>query len=258
MRVGQRHTRINTFVVSLIELIRSAALKKLLDHQPQTAILLSTRPNPSAHDDHVSECEYYVESERVVSTDLLEEGDVVKVVRGMTIPVDGNIVHGSGEVNEALITGEAMPVNKSISDEVIGGTQLLEGVIHLRVRTVPENSVLQQIIKLVENAQMEKAPIQQMADKIAGVFALVVIAISISVFVLWTIILKYEFISRDILPANLSDFVIAFTFSISSLVVACPCAMGLATPTAIMVLHFSACTYIFCRLEQELVQRLEF
>jgi P-type Cu+ transporter len=195
------------------------------------------KPNPLTReiDGGDGECDYYVESERVISTDLLEENDLVKVVRGMTIPVDGEIVHGSGEVNEALITGEAMPVNKSINDEVIGGTQLLEGVLHVKVRTVPENSVLQQIIKLVENAQMEKAPIQQMADGIAGVFALVVIAISVFVFFLWLTLLKFDLVSREFLPPNLSDFVIAFTFSISSLVVACPCAMGLATPTAIMV-----------------------
>ena len=183
-------------------------------------------------------CDYFVESERVISTDLLEENDIVKVVRGMTIPVDGEIIHGAGEVNEALITGEAMPVNKSVHDDVIGGTQLQEGILHVRVRTVPECSVLQQIIKLVENAQMEKAPIQQMADQIAGVFALIVISISVVVFVLWLTLLKFEMISREYLPPNLSDFVIAFTFSISSLVVACPCAMGLATPAAIMVCYF--------------------
>lgn len=252
-----KHTRIMIVLIFYYNLsTRSVALKKLLDHQPLTAILLSTKPNPSAEDDRVGECDYYVESERIVSTDLLEEGDIVKVVRGMTIPVDGDIIHGSGEVNEALITGEAMPVNKSINDEVIGGTQLLEGIIHLRVRTVPENSVLQQIIKLVENAQMEKAPIQQTADKIAGVFALIVIAVSISVFILWFVLLKYHMVSREILPPNLSDFVIAFTFSISSLVVACPCAMGLATPTAIMVslFHFFSSSFFFFTNTIRLVQ----
>jgi P-type Cu+ transporter len=240
--------------ISASSLHRSVALEKLLDHQPATAILLSIKPNPSREghgqgqegkeldddgegeeDDGDDEDDYYVESERVISTDLLEENDIVKVVRGMTIPVDGEIIHGAGEVNEALITGEAMPVNKSVHDDVIGGTQLQEGVLHIKVRTVPEHSVLQQIIKLVENAQMEKAPIQQMADQIAGVFALIVISISLFVFVLWFTLLKFEIISREYLPPNLSDFVIAFTFSISSLVVACPCAMGLATPTAIMV-----------------------
>jgi Cu+-exporting ATPase len=207
----------------------SVALKKLMDHQPSTAILLTTKVDPK------NEFGYAVESERVISTDLLEENDIVKVVRGMTIPVDGEVIHGSGEVNEALITGEAMPVTKSVGDDVIGGTQLMEGILHIKVRTVPENSVLQQIIKLVENAQIQKAPIQQLADQIAGKFALVVMCISISVFFIWYLMLSWNLISREYLPPNLSDFVISFTFSISTLVVACPCAMGLATPTAIMV-----------------------
>ena len=207
------------------------ALKKLMDHQPKTAILLSIKSNDTL-DNLLS---YNVESERVVSTDLLEENDIVKVVRGMTIPVDGEVIHGAGEVNEALITGEAMPVTKTSGDDVIGGTQLLEGILHIKVRTIPENSVLQQIIKLVENAQMQKAPIQQTADQIAGKFALIVMIISILVFIIWYMLLTWNLISRQWLPKDLSDFVIAFTFSISTLVVACPCAMGLATPTAIMV-----------------------
>ena len=121
-------------------------------------------------------------------------------------------------------------------DDIIGGTQLLEGLLHIRVRGVTENSVLQQIIKLVENAQMQKAPIQQVADAIAGVFALVVIAIAILVFIVWTVLLASGEVPDSVLPVKESHFVVAFTFAISTLVVACPCAMGECPSVCLVVI----------------------
>jgi P-type Cu+ transporter len=109
---------------------------------------------------------------------------------------------------------------------LIGGTQLLEGLLHVRVRGSTETSVLHQIVKLVESAQMQKAPIQQVADAIAGVFAVVVICAAVFVFALWTWLFAYQIVDDSDLPIKESHFVVAFTFAISTLVVACPCAMG--------------------------------
>lgn len=216
----------------------SSALETLIGQQAKNAILLETRPidrSNSSSTEELKEGEYEVVSEREIPTDLIQHGDLLKVVRGMTCPADGIIVSGSGEMNEALITGEVFPVVKKIDDHVIGGAILKEGSIHFRVTEVGEKSVLHQIISLVENAQMQKAPIQQTADTIAGIFALVVTGIAFCVFFVWYGLLKFDIIERtpELYMAG-SDFVVAFTFAISTLVVACPCAMGLATPTAIM------------------------
>lgn len=121
-------------------------------------------------------------------------------------------------------------MSKACGDDVIGGTQLLEGLLHVKVRGATETSVLHQIIKLVESAQMQKAPIQQMADAIAGVFAVVVICAAIFVFVMWTWLFAYGIVDDTDLPVKESHFVVAFTFAISTLVVACPCAMGKLYP----------------------------
>jgi Cu+-exporting ATPase len=217
----------------------SSALETLIGQQAKNAILLETRPVDASKSQQATgdlkDGEYEVVGEREIPTELIQHGDLLKVVRGMTCPADGIIVSGSGEMNEALITGEVFPVVKNIDDHVIGGAILKEGMIHFRVTEVGEKSVLHQIISLVENAQMQKAPIQQTADKIAGVFALVVTGIAVCVFFVWYGLLKFEIIERtpELFLAG-SDFVVAFTFAISTLVVACPCAMGLATPTAIM------------------------
>jgi Cu+-exporting ATPase len=244
----------------------SDALKKLMEQKPKKAILLQVRhvdsgdtavnsdgeivvsyddidnidahlnqSNDSYTSSNNSERNYIVESEREVSTDLIEENDIVKVVRGMVIPADGEVIRGQGDAMEAMITGEPFPVHKKIGSSVIGGTQLLDGTLHIKVRTADGSSVLHQIIKLIEGAQMQKAPIQQLADNVAGKFALVVITCALLVFIIWEVILNYEMVSRTYFPEHVSNFYISFTFAVSTLVVACPCAMGLATPTAIMV-----------------------
>jgi Cu+-exporting ATPase len=128
-----------------------------------------------------------------------------------------------------------LPVNKTVGSAVIGGTVLQDGMLHVVVKASPENSMLQQIILLVEGAQMQKAPIQQVADTIAGVFTVIILTCAAVVFVLWMTLLKTDNVKENLIPEGMSDFNIAFTLAVSTLVVACPCAMGLATPTAIMV-----------------------
>lgn len=177
-----------------------------------------------------------------VSIQELEIGDVVIVRPGGKIPSDGIIIEGDTYIDESMITGEPIPVKKSVGDSVIGATINQLGVIKVKITKLGKDTFLSQIIKLVEEAQGSKVPIQELADRITGIFVPVVLLISLSVFILW---LVYPEIGRIILTKfspifpwiNLENNVIsqAISVMISTLVIACPCALGLATPTAIMV-----------------------
>ena len=151
----------------------------------------------------------------------LNIGDHVIIKPGESIPVDGNVVSGMSSVDESAITGESIPVEKNIGDKVIGGTFNNLGSIVVEVKALEEDTMLQQIIDLVEDANSTKAPIAKMADKISGVFVPIVIGISLLTLVIW-MILGYGFEE-------------ALNFAISVLVISCPCALGLATPVAIKV-----------------------
>lgn len=147
--------------------------------------------------------------------------DIVLVKPGEKIPVDGVIVYGNTNVDESMITGESIPVEKSIDDEVIGATINKNGFIKFKATKIGKDTMLSQIVKLVEDAQGHKAPVQRLADKISGIFVPVVIIIAIITFVITYFITK-----------NLD---VAIMNSVAVLVIACPCSLGLATPTAIMV-----------------------
>ncbi|MFZ2206579.1 MAG: heavy metal translocating P-type ATPase [Microgenomates group bacterium] len=157
-----------------------------------------------------------------IAIDQVLNGDIVLVRPGEKIPVDGIIVKGSSAVDESMITGESLPVEKQIKDTVVGGTINKTGSFEFRATRVGSETTLSQIIRLVEEAQGSKAPIQDFADKISAYFVPTVIAIAILTFIVW-----YFF-----LGATLSFALMAFT---AVIVIACPCALGLATPTAIMV-----------------------
>jgi Cu+-exporting ATPase len=150
-------------------------------------------------------------------------GDVVMVRPGERIPVDGVIASGSSAVDESMLTGESMPVARQPGDRVIGGTINGTGAFTYRATTLGEASVLAQIVRLMRDAQGTRAPIQNLADRISSVFVPTVIALSIVTFVTW-------FLVADTAPA-----VRAFAAAVSVLIIACPCAMGLAVPTAVMV-----------------------
>jgi Cu+-exporting ATPase len=152
----------------------------------------------------------------------VEVGDVVLVRPGDKIPVDGEVVEGTSRVDESMITGEPAPVSKGVGDSVVGATVNKNGVLKVRATKVGKDTVLSQIVKMVEDAQTNKPPIQRKADAIANVFTPVVLTISIATFLLWAVVLG-------------QDWTLALSFSIAVLVAACPCALGLATPTAIMV-----------------------
>ncbi len=182
----------------------SEAIKKLIGLQAKTAVVVRNG----------KEVEVPVEEVKV--------GDIVIVKPGEKIPVDGFVVEGESYVDESMVTGEPIPRLKKRGDTVVGATINKNGVLKIEAKKVGEDTLLSQIIKLVEQAQSTKPPIQRIADKIVAYFIPVVLAIAISSFVYW------HFIAA--MPA-----VFAFTTLISVLVVACPCAFGLATPTALTV-----------------------
>ncbi len=157
-----------------------------------------------------------------VSTDELKIGDIVQVNEGDSIPCDGEIVQGFGSVDEAMITGESLPVEKSSGSTTYGGTILQEGNLQVKVTAVAESTLLGKIIDLVEKAQNDKPPIQRLADRISAIFVPVVISIAVLTF-----IVSWMFFDVSATRALMN--------SIAVLVISCPCAMGLATPTAVMV-----------------------
>jgi Cu+-exporting ATPase len=151
-------------------------------------------------------------------------GDIVLVRPGEKVPVDGEVLDGASSVDESMLTGEPLPVQKKAGDTVIGATLNKTGTFRLHATKVGSDTVLQQIVRLVQEAQGSKAPIQRLADRVAGVFVPVVICIAIATFVIWF----------NVAPAD-SRLTMALLTFVSVLIIACPCALGLATPTAIMV-----------------------
>ena len=161
--------------------------------------------------------------EMAVATDTIEVGDIVLVRPGEKVPIDGEVVSGDTYVDESMLTGESMPAAKRAGDEVIGGTINGKGAITVRTTRIGKDTVLAKVIRLVEEAQFTKAPVQRLADTVAGVFVPIVIVISIAAFLVWF------FLGPD---PRITNALLSF---VSVLIIACPCALGLATPTAIMV-----------------------
>lgn len=154
--------------------------------------------------------------------DEVKVGDIVIVRPGEKIPVDGEIVKGATSIDESMISGESIPVEKNVGDKVIGATINKNGAIEFRTTQVGEGTVLAQIVKLIEEAQGSKAPIQRFADQISYYFVPTVIALSLVTFIVWYFIVG-------------QTFVFSLLLGVAVVVIACPCALGLATPTAIMV-----------------------
>jgi len=157
-----------------------------------------------------------------VPIDFIKTGDIAIVKAGEKVPVDGEVIEGYSTVDESMITGESIPLEKTIGSEVIGGTINQNGFLKVRATKVGADAMLSQIIAFVENAQGTKAPIQRFADRVSSYFVPVIIAIALIAFSLWYFVYG-------------ESFVFSLTRMIAVLVVACPCALGLATPTAIAV-----------------------
>jgi P-type Cu+ transporter len=193
---------------------------------PSSSSSTSSPPLPSAP---------VVLAERLVPLTLVTPGDLLKVYPGASIPCDGVVVAGSSEVNESMVTGESMPVHKGPGDEVVGATVNTAGLLYVRASRVGGDTVLSQIVRLVEGAQMAKAPIQAFADKISGVFAPIVLAIALVTFAIWIGLAESGALPDGFIPSDSSPFLFSAFFAITVVVIACPCALGLATPTAVMV-----------------------
>jgi Cu+-exporting ATPase len=167
--------------------------------------------------------------ERMVAASSVKVGDRVLVRPGEKIPVDGEIIEGTTSIDESMITGEPIPAEKGSGAQVTGATINKSGAILIRTGRVGKDTLLSQIIKMVEDAQADKAPIQRLADVVSNYFVPIVVAISLLTFSLWFFIIDFT------PPEGSTRFLFSFQLMISVLVIACPCALGLATPTAIMV-----------------------
>lgn len=181
----------------------SNAISKLMTLTPDTAII-------ERNGEQIS-----------INTADIAVGDAVVLTPGSKVPVDGEIIYGSSSFDEAMLTGESMPVNKSVGDTVTGGSVCLNGSVKFKAMRVGKDTVLSNIINMVEQAQGSKAPIQKIADKVAAVFVPTVISIALLTFICRLVYSHY--------------FESSLISAVSVLVIACPCALGLATPTAIMV-----------------------
>ncbi|KAK9695200.1 Cu(2+)-transporting P-type ATPase [Basidiobolus ranarum] len=201
----------------------STALSKLISLAPSTAVLLE-------YDDNGQ-----LTQERKISTELVQKGDILKIFPGEKLPADGVVKNGSSSVDESMVTGEPLPISKKPGDSVIGGTVNGMGSFTMEATRVGSETALSQIVKLVEEAQTQKAPIQAMADTIAGYFVPTVIALGLGTFIVWLAICY----TSDHLPKmfyeDASFVYVCLKLCISVIVVACPCALGLSVPTAVMV-----------------------
>ncbi|MCK4848244.1 MAG: heavy metal translocating P-type ATPase, partial [Candidatus Heimdallarchaeota archaeon] len=174
--------------------------------------------------------------EREIPIEDVIVGMTVLIRPGEKIPVDGTVTEGKSAVDESMITGESMPVKKIVGDTVIGATLNTNGLLKIKATKVGADTALSQIVKLVEDAQASKAPIQRLADIVSGRFVPAVIIISFITFMVWYGLFFFGILPESLLAdLNLSPFVFSLKLMIAVLVIACPCALGLATPTAIMV-----------------------
>lgn len=181
----------------------TTAIEKLMDLSPKEAVVLK---------DNI---------ETKVKIEKVKLGDIVVVKKGDSVPVDGKIIEGNASIDQSNITGESIPVYKTANDDVYSSTIVTAGYIKVKATKVCEDTSIANIIKLVDEASNSKAPISKLADKISGVFVPVILAIALVTFIINLIVSK--------------DFQIALNFAITVIVIACPCALGLATPVAIMV-----------------------
>ncbi len=191
----------------------SSSLRALADLQARTARVIR----------HTGDAD----SEEDVPVEQVRRDDTVVVRPGERVPVDGEVISGESAVDESMLTGESRPVAKAAGDRVTGGTINRTGALRYRATTLGADSTLAQIVRLMRDAQGSRAPIQNLADRVSGVFVPVVISIAIATFVIW-------FLAGDASGA-VAPTIPAFAAAVAVLIIACPCAMGLAVPTAVMV-----------------------
>jgi len=202
----------------------SQAIRKLLELEAKTARILVD------------------DEEKEVPLDEVEVGNVIIVRPGEKIPTDGLVIEGQSAVDESMATGESMPVPKKVGDEVIGATVNQRGLLKVRATKIGQNTFLSQVIKQVEEAQGSKVPIQELADRVVSYFVPTVLGLAFLALILWLVVPDQSKVvsgwAQQYLPwvnPNLGVVTLAISAFVSTLVIACPCALGLATPTALMV-----------------------
>ncbi|KAK2080917.1 hypothetical protein QBZ16_000771 [Prototheca wickerhamii] len=238
----------------------SEALTALLDLAPPRALLCLTSGGAGSCERHSGEAEgdardaqrassdaaasyptdaslsaLGITGEKEVLAALLQRGDLVKVLPGAQVPVDGQVAAGRAYVDESMITGEPVPVSKAPGDEVLTGTVSSGGALWVRATRVGADSALARIVQLVESAQLSKAPIQAFADRVSAVFVPVVLLLAVIVWAAWFVPGIKGALPADWIPAGSTPLLFSLLFGIAVVVIACPCALGLATPTAVMV-----------------------
>lgn len=186
------------------------AIEKLIGLQAKTALVIRNG------------------KEEEIPVDQVQVGELIRVKPGAKIPVDGEIMEGSTSIDESMVTGESVPVDKQVSDMVIGSTINKQGSIVIKATKIGADTVLSQIISMVERAQGSRAPIQALADRISGIFVPVVLVIAVAAFVVWVTV-------GSVFLGFSTAFSLGLLSFVGVLVIACPCALGLATPTAIIV-----------------------
>ncbi|KAM9933232.1 hypothetical protein OXX80_007149 [Metschnikowia pulcherrima] len=221
----------------------SSALSKLMSLTPTTCTIiddpaqLEKITKTSMANDTTKENIAAEVSSRTIPIDLIQKNDVAVVSAGGKIPADGQILYGSTDVDESIITGESLPVHKTVGDSVIGGSINGPFLIYMRVSGAGKNSQLHQIINIVKESQVNKAPVQRYADYVAARFVAFVLCLSCATLLFW--VLCSKFYAQTLPSAFMKDengkYFVCLKLAISVIVVACPCALGLAAPTAVMV-----------------------
>ncbi|MFM5727012.1 heavy metal translocating P-type ATPase [Aeromonas veronii] len=209
---GKLYFEASAIIITLISLGKLLEARARRSTQSAIRELMALRPETATV--------WRGESWQSVAIDEVLRGDRLRVLVGERVPVDGRIVSGASELDESILTGESLPVPRSVGDKVLGGAINRSGVLEIEATTVGEDSSLSKIIALVESAQMGKAPLQQLVDKVSAVFVPVVMAIALFTLLVWY--------------AISNDFGQALLAAVAVLVIACPCALGLATPAAIV------------------------
>lgn len=193
----------------------------LMNLQVKTAILVSTPEDAS------------LASESYIEIEFIQRDDVLKILPGARVPTDGIVISGKSKVDESMVTGESKSVGKEKGDTVIGGTINLSGMLLMKVTKVVDESLLSQIVRMVEDAQNSKPEAQRIADIVASYFTTMIIMLSVLMFFVWYGLAKSNVIHTD--DMHVTPFGFALRFSITILVISCPCAISLAVPTAVMV-----------------------
>lgn len=237
---------IGKFIEAYARRHTASAILSLLKMQPTTAFLVATSTGEPVSEDTIGTG---IEKVSEIEVQLLQKGDVLKVMPGHRLPADGVVVAGSAFIDESMLTGESVPVLKQKGDQVFGSTVNQGGsnttggrtlssssTIFIRASSVGAESAISQIVRLVEEAQMSRAPIQAYADRLASIFTPIVLCIATLTFAVWYSLSISGYVPKVWFEEEYGDpLLFSLLFAISVVVISCPCALGLATPTAIMV-----------------------